>query len=645
MAKIIGTERKKKLRKLAEKIISEKPQIIGELDPTDIKKLVHELHIHQIELEMQNEELRRVQLELQESRDKYQELYESTPTGYCILDQSSLIVNANPSIGELLGMENHKLIGMKFTDFISPDFQDMFYLHRKEVSKTGAKGICELKMLRADSTPFYTQMVSNVILIKNNNISRHHISITDITEHRLIALSLRKNEQRLKEAEKLGKIGNWEFDINTQKVEWSDMVYTLYERDKALGPPSPEKEATYYAPEEARRLREFARLAMENGEELNYDFTAKLPSGNTVLFNAWIRPVKDEEGRVIKLFGTVQDITERKRAEERYRSLFEQSRDPIFITIRSGEYVDFNQSMLDLFGYTRKELMGMNVTETYSIPANRRQFQKAIEQKGFVQDYETKFRKKDGTEVECLLTSTLRLDDNGNILGYQGIIRDVTGHNQVKIELEKSYTSLQKAVEATVKAIALTSEIRDPYTAGHQQRVAELACAIAKKMGLDEEQIETINMAGILHDIGKIYVPAEILSRPNKLNEIEMNMIRAHAQVGCDILEALELPWAICPIVLQHHERIDGSGYPAGLSDGDILIEARIIAVADVVEAMSSHRPYRPALGIDAALNEIQQNRGKLYDPDVVDICLTLFEEKEFKLKEPSRISIASSLI
>jgi putative nucleotidyltransferase with HDIG domain len=287
----------------------------------------------------------------------------------------------------------------------------------------------------------------------------------------------------------------------------------------------------------------------------------------------------------------------------------------------------------------------MNVRETYVNPANRRQFQKAIEQKGFVQDYEVKFRKKDGTEIECLLTSTLRRDDNGDILGYQGILRDITERNRVKKELEKSYANLQKAVEATVKAIALTSEIRDPYTAGHQQRVAELACAIAKKMGLDEEQIETINVAGILHDIGKIYVPAEILSRPSKLNEIEMNMIRAHAQVGCDILEALELPWSISPIVLQHHERMDGSGYPAGISNGDILIEARILAVADVVEAMSSHRPYRPSLGMDAALNEIQQNRGKLYDPDVVDVCLTLFEEKEFKLKEPSRISIASSLI
>ncbi len=353
-----------------------------------------------------------------------------------------------------------------------------------------------------------------------------------------------------------------------------------------------------------------------------------------------------------KMLQLADEIDKQKRtasmlrdSERKYRELFEQSRDAICITQRSGEFIDFNQSMLDLIGYTREEMANINVLDIYFDPACRSQFQKEIGEKGFVKDYEVKYRKKDGTEIDCLITATIQLADDGSIRGYHGIIRDVTEPKRAKKELEHSYANLQKAIQATIRAIALTNEIRDPYTAGHQQRVASIACAIAKELRFNDRQVEALNVAGLLHDIGKMYVPAEILSKPSKLNEIEMNLIRTHAQVGSDILETLELPWQISPIVLQHHERIDGSGYPAGISKEDITIEARVLAVADVVEAMSSHRPYRPALGIDQALKEIQQNKGKLYDTDVVDACVRLFNDKGFKLKEVSQTNISSSLI
>jgi putative nucleotidyltransferase with HDIG domain len=176
-------------------------------------------------------------------------------------------------------------------------------------------------------------------------------------------------------------------------------------------------------------------------------------------------------------------------------------------------------------------------------------------------------------------------------------------------------------------------EKRDPYTAGHQERVTKLACAIAEEISLSPDKIEILYMAGILHDIGKINIPTEILSKPGRLSEIELNLIRTHPQVAKDILEKMELPWEISSIVLQHHERMDGSGYPSGLSGEVILTEARILGVADVVEAMASHRPYRSALGLDKALEEITRNKGKLYDPEVVDACLKLFKEKGFKLE------------
>ena len=172
--------------------------------------------------------------------------------------------------------------------------------------------------------------------------------------------------------------------------------------------------------------------------------------------------------------------------------------------------------------------------------------------------------------------------------------------------------------------------MRDPYTAGHQRRVTQLAHAIANEMGLPEERIEGIRMAGLIHDLGKINVPAEILSKPGTLTELEYGLIQMHPQIGHDVLKTIDFPWPVAQTVLQHHERMNGSGYPQGLSGEDVLLEARILGVADVVEAMASHRPYRPPRGIDKALQEISQNRGILYDPEVVDICLKLFIEKGF---------------
>jgi putative nucleotidyltransferase with HDIG domain len=179
----------------------------------------------------------------------------------------------------------------------------------------------------------------------------------------------------------------------------------------------------------------------------------------------------------------------------------------------------------------------------------------------------------------------------------------------------------------------LTVETRDAYTAGHQQRVTDLARAIAKEMGLSEHQIDGIRMAASIHDVGKIGVPAEILNKPVRLSNIEFNLIKIHPVVGYNILKQIQFPWPVARIVLQHHERMNGSGYPHGLSGEDILLGARILGVADVVEAMVSHRPYRPALGIDKTLEEISKNRSTLYDPQVVDVCIRLFREKRFKFE------------
>jgi HD-GYP domain-containing protein (c-di-GMP phosphodiesterase class II) len=209
--------------------------------------------------------------------------------------------------------------------------------------------------------------------------------------------------------------------------------------------------------------------------------------------------------------------------------------------------------------------------------------------------------------------------------------QEITERKLAEEKLRQSYAKLQRNLDEIVHAMSLTAEKRDPYTAGHQKRTTELAMALAGEMGLCEHQIKGVQMAGLIHDMGKISIPAEILSKPGKLNEVEMQLIRRHPQAAFEILKNIDFPWPVDLIVLQHHEKMNCSGYPQGLAGEDILLEARILCVADVVESIESHRPYRPGLGIDKALEEISKNRGILYDQDVVDACLRLFKEKNFR--------------
>ena len=205
---------------------------------------------------------------------------------------------------------------------------------------------------------------------------------------------------------------------------------------------------------------------------------------------------------------------------------------------------------------------------------------------------------------------------------------------QAEEERTNALLKLKKSLDGSIQMAASITEMRDPYTAGHQQRVAKLATAIAGKMGLAGEQVDGVHFGSLIHDVGKISIPAEILSRPGRLSEIEFMLIKTHPQAGYNILKSIDFPWPVAQMILQHHERLDGSGYPSGLKGDEIILEAKILVVADVVEAMSSHRPYRPGLGVAAALEEIERGRGVHYDPQIVDICIQLFRDEQFDFSD-----------
>ncbi|MBU4349793.1 PAS domain S-box protein [bacterium] len=321
-----------------------------------------------------------------------------------------------------------------------------------------------------------------------------------------------------------------------------------------------------------------------------------------------------------------------RESEERYRNLIESTYDLIQSVTPDGCFLFVNRAWQETLGYTKVELPSINlwkIIHPQSLSYCQEIFSQVIEGKS-IKNIQATFVAKDGSPIQVEGNVTGRYM-GGKLIATHGFFHDITERKQSEEKLRQSYKKLRKMLKDIVQTVALTVEIRDPYTAGHQQRVSQLASAIARQMNLSPNQVEGIYMTAILHDIGKISIPAEILTKPGRLTEIEMNMLKTHPEVGYDILKRIDFPWPLAKVVLQHHERRDGSGYPKGLKGDEILIEARIMGVADVVEAMSSHRPYRPALGIDKALEEISQNRGILYDPEVVDTCLKLFKEKGFK--------------
>lgn len=446
----------------------------------------------------------------------------------------------------------------------------------------------------------------------------------------------RAHEELLNTTNQIAKIGGWSFDVETMKGEWTEELIRIH--DLPLGELiDVQKGLDFYTPESRPIIERAVQEAITEGK--SYDLQLEIISATGT--HKWVRTVGTpviREGKVVKVQGVMQDITDLKDSElssqrnlMKYQTLFENSQEALMIfSPQNGTFTKANRAALQLFGAASEQeflAVGPSKVSPPFQSDGRASDEKASEMIAIAMEngknfFEWQHQRFDGEifDSDVMLTRI----QNGEIEPYiQATVRDIS-------ERKKSEERLHHALIGAIQAIAGIVEMRDPYTAGHEKRVALLTCAIAKEMGLDEDRIEGLRLAAEIHDLGKVQIPAEILVKPTRLSKLEYQMIQIHPEAGYDILKDIDFPWPIAEMVRQHHEKIDGSGYPYGLKGDEILLEAQILCVADIVESMASHRPYRASLGIAAALEEITKEKGKTLDTQVVDTCISLFNEKRF---------------
>jgi PAS domain S-box-containing protein len=606
---------------------------------------------------------------------RYRRLFETTQDGILILDAlEGKITDVNPFLIEMLGYSREEFIGKRLWE-IGP-FKDI------EASQESLKELQTKGYVRYENLPLETkngyqisvEFVSNIYEINGDRVIQ--CNVRDITKrkHAEDVLAIARDELEARVQERTSQLSKTneelvmemaerklaEEELRQSEVHYRELADSIADVFFAL---DNELKYTYWNKASEKLTGVVAK------EALGKHFFSVFPENDVTrkLQNMYQEVIKTNESQVyvteypgvqkliheISVYPSnggvtvfVKDITDRKQAEDalktsvealmasekRYSTIFESAAEGILIIDFEKEHFKYSNPAINrMLGYSQEEFKNMNSNDIYSkdpIKNAVTEIGKGVFGEETLESGIPCLRKDGGILYVDINTTQVLLD---GIKCSVSFFTNVTERKLAEEGKKRNIEKLLKVMGDTIKAMAMTVEIKDPYTSSHQQRVSKLATCIAQEMGLTNEQIKGISIAGTIHDIGKMYVPSEILSKPGKLNAVEFALVKMHSQAGYDILKIIEFPWPVAQTVLQHHERMDGSGYPDHLSGKAIILEARIIAVADVVEAIASRRPYRAALGIDKALEEISQQKGALYDSDVVDACLTLFNEKGFK--------------
>ncbi|MBC7320059.1 PAS domain S-box protein [bacterium] len=549
------------------------------------------------------------------------------------------IVYSNKRIKDILGWDRDELIGACITKIFPPgkelEYRDLV------CQKMESSNIChlELEFRHKDGRTLYCR----IGVSKLNTEPSHKgfiVTIEDITKHKEAEMSLNLLEKAIslsdivvfiwtpvKEGDvkfvtdNIVRFGYKKKDFLEKKLSYYQIVY-------------PEDLNTLYYP----KLEEYIRSGKD---QFTLEYRIVTGDGNIRWVQERTYVVRDENGNIIEYHGILIDITEKvnyeeklRESERKFRLLFERAPIGIGLTDAEGKAIATNPTWQRMIGYTEEELKSITwkkFTYPEDIDKDLENFKKLLD--GEIDEYtlEKRFIRKDGSIFWGRMRCSRIEAERGNFLYELGTVEDVTEKRLMEEELRLSYERIKKSFDDIISVLSRTVELKDPYTTGHQRKVMLLSVKIAERLGFPLEKIEGIRIASYIHDIGKITIPSEILNKPGRLNSLEFAIVKTHPTSGFEILKDIDFPWPIAKIILQHHERLDGSGYPLGLRGENILLEARIIAVADVIEAMTSHRPYRPALNLEDALGEIEKNKGILYDARVVDACIEIFKEG-FKL-------------
>ncbi|MFH1080752.1 MAG: PAS domain S-box protein [Pseudomonadota bacterium] len=570
-------------------------------------------------------------------------LVEQSRDGIVVLDQNGKVYEANQRYADLLGYSMEEVLQLHVWDWDTQWTREQLMEMIRTVDETGDH--FETRHLRKDGTFYDVEISTNGAICGGRKLV--FCVCRDITDRKRAEAALTRNEEKFRKA-----FYTSPDSVNINRLE--DGMYISinpgftrimgYTEEDIIGKTSIE----YNIWENIEDRQKLVDGLRKDGEVINLEAVFRAKSGE-IRYGLMSASVIDLDG-VPHILSITRDITDRKRAEEalkdnekKYRLLADNVNDVIFVLDMNLNYTYVSPSIKILRGYEPEEVLKQSSIETLT-PSSRDLAMRTLseimklersEQREIPisQTLTLEVMRKDGTTVWTEVMFSLLRDENQRPMGILGVTRDITERKRAEEQLQHTLASLRKAVNATIQVMVSAVETRDPYTAGHQLRSADLARAIATDMGLPHEEIEGIRIAGSIHDIGKLSIPAEILSKPTKLSKIEFSLIQEHARKGFEILKDVESPWPLAEMVYQHHERMDGSGYPRNLKGEEILMEARILTVADVVEAMASHRPYRPGLGIDAALDEIKKSKGIFYDTAVVDACLRLFREKGYKFE------------
>lgn len=584
---------------------------------------------------------------LKESEERYRALFDRSLDIIYTIDFDGNFIDANPAALKRFGYTKEELPSLNVASLMDEDQLPLALKAIQQIKEIGAqKDLLEIRLRHKDGTPIYIETKGSAVISNGKAIAIQSVA-RDITERKSVEQKLLQSEKYFKE------ITENSSDIIIITDKNGDIKYCSRSIERFSG----------YTPEELIGKSGFTFIHPDDLERAINDYSKAISSNDTAIPNSFRMIHKDGSERFWEGLGknlldnpdvagfimNVRDATDSKKAEEKlkesekkYRIITEKMTDIVWLLDMNLRTVYVTPSVQTVLGFTQEERMSQTVDQqltpdSLKLALETMAKELALEEQG-QQDVqrnvtlELEYYHKDGSTrwIETIM-SGLR-NEQGVLDRIHGVSRDITARRKAEEKLLQTLESLRKAFGVTMQVMVSAVEMRDPYTAGHQVRAADIARAIATEMGLPPDKIDGIRMAGAIHDIGKLSIPAEILSKPTKLTDVEFSLIKEHSQSGYEMLKNVESPWPLAEIIYQHHERINGTGYPRNLKGEEILIEARILAVADVVEAMASHRPYRASLGIDAALGEIEKNKGILYDLNVAETCLQLFREKKYKL-------------